>query len=47
MRGLWMGRTSTRVAVGHEAWIACAWCAGILVLSFAAASGLFRHRTAA
>jgi ABC-2 type transport system permease protein len=47
MRGLWMGRTSTGVAVGHEAWIACAWCAGILVLSFAAASWLFRHRTAA
>jgi ABC-2 type transport system permease protein len=47
MRGLWMGRTSTGVAVGHEVWIACAWCAGILVLSFAAASWLFRHRTAA
>ncbi len=27
MRGLWMGRTSTGAAVGHEAWIACAWCA--------------------
>jgi len=47
MRGLWMGHTSTGVAVGHEAWIACAWCAGIVAVSFAAASWLFRHRTAA
>ena len=47
MRGLWMGHTSTGAAVGHEAWIACAWCAGILVVSFAAASWLFQHRTAA
>ncbi len=47
MRGLWMGHTSTGAAVGHEAWIACAWCAGILAVSFAAASWLFRHRTAA
>ena len=36
-----------RAAVGHEAWIACAWCAGILAVSFAAASWLFRNRTAA
>lgn len=34
MRGLWMGHTSTGVAVGHEAWIACAWCTAILVVSF-------------
>jgi ABC-2 type transport system permease protein len=47
MRGLWMGHTSTGAAVGHEAWIACAWCAGILAASFTAASWLFRHRTAA
>ena len=47
MRGLWMGHTSTGAAVGHEAWIACAWCAGILAVSFAAASWLFHHRTAA
>ena len=47
MRGLWMGHTSTGVAVGHEVWLACAWCAGILVVSFAAASWLFQHRTAA
>ena len=33
MRGLWMGHTSTGAAVGHEAWIACAWCTGILVVS--------------
>jgi ABC-2 type transport system permease protein len=47
MRGLWMGHTSTGTAVGHEAWIAAAYCAGILVTAFAAASWLFRHRTAA
>ena len=47
MRGLWMGHTSTGAAVGHEAWLAAAWCAGILVASFAAATWLFRHRTAA
>jgi ABC-2 type transport system permease protein len=46
MRGLWMGHTSTGVAVGHEAWLAVAWCAGILVASAVAASWLFRHRTA-
>jgi ABC-2 type transport system permease protein len=47
MRGLWMGHTSTGVAVGHEAYVAAAWCAGILVASIAGASWLFRHRTAA
>jgi len=47
MRGLWMGHTSTGAAVGHEAWIAAAYCAVILVAAFAAASWLFRHRTAA
>jgi ABC-2 type transport system permease protein len=47
MRGLWMGHTATGATVGHEAWLAVAYCAGILVASFAAASWLFRHRTAA
>jgi len=47
MRGLWMGHTSTGAAVGHEAWIAAAYCAGILVVAVAAASWLFMHRTAA
>jgi ABC-2 type transport system permease protein len=47
MRGLWMGHTSTGAAVGHEAWIGAAYCAGILVVAFACASWLFRHRTAA
>jgi ABC-2 type transport system permease protein len=45
MRGLWMGHTSTGVSVGHEAVIAVAYCAGILVVSTAGASWLFRHRT--
>ena len=44
MRGLWMGRTSTGATVGHEAWIAVAWCAGILVVSVVAATWLFRNR---
>jgi ABC-2 type transport system permease protein len=47
MRGLWMGHTSTGAALGHEAWVALAYCVGILVASFAAATWLFRHRTAA
>jgi len=47
MRGLWMGHTSTGAPVGHEAWIAAAYLAVILVAAFAAASWLFRHRTAA
>ncbi len=47
MRGLWMGHTSTGAAVGHEAWLAIAYCLGILAVSVAAASWLFRHRTAA
>jgi ABC-2 type transport system permease protein len=47
MRGLWMGHTSTGAPVGHEAWLAAAWCAAILTAAFAAASWLFRHRTAA
>ena len=46
MRGLWMGRTSTGAAVGHEAWLAAVYCAAILVIAAAAASWLFRHRTA-
>jgi ABC-2 type transport system permease protein len=47
MRALWMGQTSTGASTGHEALIAIAWCAGILVVAVAAASWLFRHRTAA
>jgi ABC-2 type transport system permease protein len=47
MRGLWMGHTATGVTASHEAVIAVAWCAGILAVSIAAASWLFRHRTAA
>ncbi|MGA7418284.1 MAG: ABC transporter permease [Acidimicrobiales bacterium] len=46
MRGLWMGHTSTGAPVGHEAWIAVAYCAGILVVSATMASWLFRSRTA-
>ncbi|HEY1701181.1 MAG TPA: ABC transporter permease [Trebonia sp.] len=46
MRGLWMGQTSTGAPVGHEAVLAVAWCTGILVLSVAAASWLFRRRAA-
>ena len=46
LRGVWMGHTSTGVPVGHEAWIAFTYCVGILVLSCAMASWLFRHRTA-
>jgi ABC-2 type transport system permease protein len=42
-----MGHTTTGATVGHEAWLAVACCAVILVASFAAASWLFRHRTAA
>jgi len=47
MRGLWMGRTSTGAPVGHEALLAVIYCAAILACSAAAASYLFRHRTAA
>ena len=47
MRGLWMGRTSTGASGGHEAWLAIAYCAGILLVSSAAASWLFSHRRTA
>jgi ABC-2 type transport system permease protein len=46
MRGLWMGHTSTGAAVGHEALLAAVYCAAILAIAAAAASWLFRHRTA-
>jgi ABC-2 type transport system permease protein len=46
MRGLWMGHTSTGATVGHEAWIATAYCATILIASSLAASWLFQHRSA-
>jgi ABC-2 type transport system permease protein len=47
MRGLWMGHTSNGASTGHEAILAVAYCAAILVISVGAASYLFRHRTAA
>jgi ABC-2 type transport system permease protein len=47
MRGLWMGHTSTGASIGHEALLAVGYCAVILAVAFAAASWLFRHRTAA
>jgi len=47
MRGLWMGHTSTGTAVSREAWMAIACCTGLLAVSVATASWLFRHRTAA
>jgi ABC-2 type transport system permease protein len=46
MRGLWMGQTSSGATVGHEAWLAVAYCLVILSVSAAAGSWLFRHRTA-
>ncbi len=47
MRALWTGHTSTGASPGHEALLAIAYCAVILAVSCAAASWLFRHRTAA
>lgn len=47
MRGLWMGHTSTGASVAGEAWLAAIFCAVILLGSVAAASWLFRNRTAA
>jgi ABC-2 type transport system permease protein len=47
MRGLWMGQTSTGASTGHDAILAVIYCAIIFALSAAAASYLFRHRTAA
>ena len=44
MRGLWMGHTSTGASVGHEAWLAIAYCTVILLASSVTASWLFRHR---
>jgi ABC-2 type transport system permease protein len=46
MRGLWMGHTSTGAGLGHEALLAVAYCAAILVLAAVTASWIFRHRTA-
>jgi ABC-2 type transport system permease protein len=47
MRGLWMGSTSTGTPVGREALIAVVYCVAILAISAAAASRLFRERSAA
>jgi ABC-2 type transport system permease protein len=41
LRGLLLG-----TPVGNQGWIAVAWCAGILAVSYAGASYLFRSRTA-
>jgi ABC-2 type transport system permease protein len=46
MRGLWMGHTSVGATVGHEALVACAYCAGITIVSLVGAGWLFKHRTA-
>ena len=46
MRGLWMGYTSTGANVGHEALLAVVYFGGILIVTAALASWLFRHRTA-
>jgi ABC-2 type transport system permease protein len=46
MRGLWMGRTSTGASTSHEAILAVIYCLAITAISAAAASYLFRHRTA-
>jgi ABC-2 type transport system permease protein len=40
LRGLLLGG-----AVAHDAWVALAWCAGILGVSVAASAALFRRRT--
>jgi len=45
IRGLWMGHTSTGVSVAHDAWLAVAYCVGLLVVSIVGASWLFGHRT--
>jgi ABC-2 type transport system permease protein len=47
IRALWTGHTSTGASSGHEALLAVVYCAVILAVSCAAASWLFRHRTAA
>ncbi len=46
MRGLWMGYTSTGANAGHEALLAVAYFGGILIVTAALASWLFRHRPA-
>lgn len=40
LRGLLVG-----TPVGDQAWLAIAWCGGLMVVSFAAAAWLFRRRT--
>jgi ABC-2 type transport system permease protein len=46
MRGLWMGHTTTGASVGHEALLAAAYFAVILIVAMSLATWLFRHRTA-
>jgi ABC-2 type transport system permease protein len=45
IRWLWTGHTSAGTPIGHQPWLAVAYCVVILVLSVAAGSWLFRHRT--
>ena len=40
LRGLWMG-----TPIGNDAWLALAWCAGILIASYLWAAWLFRRQT--
>jgi ABC-2 type transport system permease protein len=46
MRGLWMGHTSLGASLGHEAWVALVYLVGILAVSYAGTTWLFRHRAA-
>jgi hypothetical protein len=46
LRGLWTGHTSTGASAAREAGLAVVYRAGILVITAAAGSWLFRHRTA-
>jgi ABC-2 type transport system permease protein len=45
IRWLWTGHTSSGAPIGHQPWLALAYCAAILAVSLAGGSWLFRHRT--
>jgi ABC-2 type transport system permease protein len=45
IRWMWTGHTSAGTPLGHQAWLAVAYCVAILAVSLAAGSWLFRHRT--
>jgi ABC-2 type transport system permease protein len=47
IRWLWTGHTSSGAPIGHQPWLALAYCAAILAVSVAGGSWLFRHRTSA